>query len=266
LNSPLIAFQTSTHAGALGKTFSIVNVNNSRVRIMALKKAEASDEYIVRLVETDGRPQPNVRIAFAAPVSAAREVNGQEQSVGPASVNKGELVGDFGIYQPRTFAIKLAPPANRMSAPQSLAVTLPFNLATATLDGSKSTGGFDAAGNALPAEMIPAALEHSGIRFDLAAGTQAKPNALVTRGQTMQLPPGRFNRLYLLAASANGAQKASFRIGSEVTEVVVQTWDSYVGQWDNRIWKTTTTMAGNPPQPRTNPYGEMTGITPGFIK
>ncbi len=41
---------------------------------------------IVRLVELDGKPQPNVRISFAAPITAAREVNGQEQPVGAANV------------------------------------------------------------------------------------------------------------------------------------------------------------------------------------
>ena len=80
---------------------------------MALKKAEQSDEIIVRLVELDGKPQANVRVSFAAPITAAREVNGQEQPVGPATVTGGALVTSFTAYEPRTFAVKLAtPPAN----------------------------------------------------------------------------------------------------------------------------------------------------------
>ena len=57
--------------------------------MLALKKAEDSDELIVRIVELDGREQPDVHIAFAAPVIAAREVNSQEQPVGNASINEG---------------------------------------------------------------------------------------------------------------------------------------------------------------------------------
>ena len=57
LNAPLIAFQTSKHAGALGKEFSLLKVSNPRIRVLALKKAEQSDEIIVRLVELDGKPQ-----------------------------------------------------------------------------------------------------------------------------------------------------------------------------------------------------------------
>ena len=94
--------------GALGKTFSLLKVSNPRIRIMAVKKAELSDEVVVRLVELDGKPQPDVHLSFAAPVSAAREVNGQEQPVGPATISDGALVTSFNAYQPRTFALRLA--------------------------------------------------------------------------------------------------------------------------------------------------------------
>src|SRR4030095_15394300 len=88
LNQPLIAFQSPAHAGALGKTLSLLRVSNDRILVLALKQAELSDEVIVRLVEMNGRPAANVRVAFAAPAIAAREVNGQEQPVGPATLAK----------------------------------------------------------------------------------------------------------------------------------------------------------------------------------
>ena len=86
LNQPLIAFQSDRHAGPLGKSFSMLKVNNSRVRVLALKKAEESDEVIVRVVELNGQSQSGVRLSFAAPIISAREVNGQELPVGKATV------------------------------------------------------------------------------------------------------------------------------------------------------------------------------------
>ncbi len=59
LNAPLIAFETSKHAGPLGKTFSLLTVSNPRIRVLAMKKAEQSDEVIVRLVELDGKTAAN---------------------------------------------------------------------------------------------------------------------------------------------------------------------------------------------------------------
>src|SRR6267154_3904190 len=76
LNQPLIAFQSPAHSGALGRTLSLLKLSDDRIRVMAFKKAELSDELIVRMVEMDGKPAANVHVAFAGPVIAAREVNG----------------------------------------------------------------------------------------------------------------------------------------------------------------------------------------------
>jgi alpha-mannosidase len=62
----------------------------------------------------------------------------------------------------------------------------------------------------------------------------------------------------------------------------IQNWGGFIGQCDNRLWKQTevqvpprTPPPGTPPdiaaqmqrpRTRTDPYGEMVGITPGFIK
>ena len=94
-NQPLIAFESSKHDGRLGKDFSLMKVSNSRVRALALKKAEDSDEVIVRLVEMDGKPASNVRVSFGGSVTSAREVDGQERPLGAATVAKGELVTSF---------------------------------------------------------------------------------------------------------------------------------------------------------------------------
>src|SRR5438876_725877 len=130
LNAPLIAFETSKHAGALGQEFSLLKVSNPRMRLLALKRAEQSHEIIVRLVELDGRPQKDVRVSFAAPVSESREVNGQEQPVGPATVNGGALVTSFSAYQPRTFAVKLAAAPTKVSSVRSTPLKLRYDLAT----------------------------------------------------------------------------------------------------------------------------------------
>src|SRR5205823_14343608 len=92
LNDPLIGFTTTSHAGSLGKAFSLLHLNNNRVRVLALKKAETTDEIVIRMVELDGKPADNVSVSFSAPVSAAREINAQEQPVAAANIHDGALV------------------------------------------------------------------------------------------------------------------------------------------------------------------------------
>ena len=258
LNDPLIAFEAAKHAGALGRSFSLLKVSNSRVRLLALKKAEHGDEFIVRLVELDGKPQRDVRMSFAVPITAAREVNGQEQPVDPATVNGGVLVTSFGAYQPRSFAIKLAASSNKIPGIHSEAVPLHYDLATASNDGAKGAGGFDGAGNALAAEMLPARIAFNDVQFQLAAAKTGVPNAVVARGQTIDLPAGRYNRLYLLGASADGDQKAAFEVGGKKIDLNIQDWGGFIGQWDDRQWTSKDTSHDD--------YGEMTGIKPGYIK
>jgi len=196
-------------------------------------------------------------------------------------------VASFGAYQPRTFALKLAPTRTQVAAPQSQPIALNYDLSVASRDGRPADGSFDAApnnqgapqGRALPAEMLPREITYAGIRFSLAPA--GKPNAVVPQGQTIALPNGKYNRVYLLAA-ANGDQKATFRIGEKSVELTIQDWGGFIGQWDDRRWNQKevqipprTPPPGTPPdiaaqmlRPRTriDPYSEMTGITPGFIK
>lgn len=290
LNDPLMAFQSPNHSGTLGKSFSFLHLDSSDVRVMAVKKAENSDETIVRIVEMLGRSAPDVRLTFPAPITAAREVNGQEEPLGKATVTGGTLAVTLTPYEIRSFAVKLAEAPAKIVAPESQPVALHYDLAAASEDGSKSVGGFNAAGEALPAEMLPVELPYNGIRFHLGPAWTGKPNAVVARGQTISLPEGKFNRLYILAASADGDRKATFRVGSGAAELTIQDWTGYIGQWDNRTWNVKRVQVPVPAEPapgdqsteaqrarRLRAYVkahgpimrteyEYTGLTPGYIK
>jgi alpha-mannosidase len=228
---------------------------------------------IVRLVELDGKEAQHVSIRLAGPIIAAREVNGQEQQTGAATDKRGELLTSFTPYQLRSFALKLAPSRARLAAPLSSPVALPYDLSTASLHETRSTAGFDSAGRSLPAELLPGELAYAGIRFRLGSASGSKPDALVSRGQTIQLPTGRFKRLYILAASADGDQRATMRVGDRAVELTIQDWGGFIGQWDKRQWLAREVPvppadAADPAAPptRPDPYAEMLGIEPGFIK
>ena len=283
LSQPLIAFTTAKHPGRLGRSFSIVTIGNPRIQAMALKKAELSDEIILRMVEMDGRPQENVTVKFAGPIASAREVNGQELPVaGNPRVAGGALEIDFTGYQPRTFALKLGPAPANAPAVQSQPVTLAYDRAVASNDDTRTVGGFDAKGNAMPAEMLPAELWFNAVRFQLAPAGTGRANAVTARGQTIALPAGQFNRVYLLAASADGDRKATFQVGGHAVELTVQNWGGFIGQWDTRVWSTPerdwASSANHPvwPQPPAQAGGafasgprypdDFLGLTPGYVK
>ena len=266
LDQPLAAFLAPAHAGALGKSLSLMSVGNGRVRALALKKAEHSDEVVIRLVEMSGRPAKRVKVTFASPLQAAREINGIEDAVGPAGLEGGALVADFGPFEVRSFAVKMGPAPVRTAAPKFEAVPLEYDVYAATRDGEVPVGGFDAEGRSLPAEMLPARIAYDGIEFAL--GPAGKRNAMTARGQALTLPPGPKGRLYVLAASAAGDRKAAFKIGDKPVELTIQDWGGYIGQWDNRVWTTRQEFAPPAPgrDPRLRTIQEYAALTPGFVK
>jgi len=236
LNQPLVAFQAQKHEGVIGGRFSFMNLSHERVRLLALKKAERSDETIIRLVETDGSSVPSLRVRFAAAITNAREVDGQEMSVGKASVRNGELVTNFKPYQLRTFALKLAAAPVKAVAPRGQALPLVYDVPVASDDGQQASSGFDAEGGMMPAELLPERIAYKGVDFTLGSSRNGQANALICRGQTLILPPGNFSELYLLAA-ADRDQRAIFRIGGRAHELWIQNWGGSIGQWDNRVWQ-----------------------------
>ncbi|WP_348641819.1 alpha-mannosidase [Terriglobus albidus] len=238
MNAPVIAFQTGKHQGTLGKSFSLVHLNNSRIRVLALKKAEDNDDTILRMVELDGRPAQDIQVSFAGPIASAHEVNGQEQLLGDAVVEQGVLKTSFTAYQPKTFAIRLADATAKLNAVQSQSVPLQYDLAAGSNDDTATNGGgFDGKGNAIPAEMLPDKIDYHGVVFDLASAKTGNANAVVAKGQTIKLPEGHFNRVYILAASADGDQTGVFKIGTHTATLKIQDWTGYIGQWDTRLWK-----------------------------
>jgi alpha-mannosidase len=284
LNDPLMAFQATGHKGSLGKRFSLVNLSNSRVKVLALKKAEGSDEIVLRLVELDGKAAQDVLVAFAGPVAAAREINAQEQPIGTADVVDGKLKVTFSPYQPRTFALRLNPAASKVAVVTSQPVAIKYDLAVASNDDTKTSGGgMDGAGEAMPAEMLPGKIQYNGVDFDLAAAKTGSANALVANGQMITLPEGHFNKVYVLAAATGGDQSAVFRVGSNNTNLNVQDWTGFIGQWDTRLWKNgqerdwaiSANHAAWPPadlqqreqRPVAPRYPEdYAGLKPGYIK
>ena len=110
----------------------------------------------------------------------------------------------------------------------------------------------------MPAEMLPEQIKFNDVDFQLAQSKTAIPNAITAKGQAIVLPSGNYNRVYILAAAADEDQKATFSAGGKKTDLNIQSWGGYIGQWDNRQWSSTV--------PGRDSYGEMTGLTPGYIK
>jgi len=244
LNQPLLAWQTPAHDGPLGRSLSLARVAapGDPVAIRALKRAEESEEIVVRLQELHGRPVEDARLSFARPILAARELSADEQpllATDPRAGNPAELAGGtlrvpFAPYQPRTFAVRVAGPPSRLGPPSAAPIPLPFDLDGASFDGTPD-GDADGAGNTFAAELLPERLEIAGVPFRLGPTSPGAANLLACRGQRLQLPAGDWDRLDLLLTSVDGDREATFSVGDRKLPEWVQDWSEPVGQWDSRL-------------------------------
>jgi alpha-mannosidase len=141
----------------------------------------------------------------------------------------------FTAYQPRTIALRLAPPS--VSAPQrtSAPLTLPFNLDGVSADGDWQDGDFDGRGHTISGELFPRSLALDEVTYVLGSSAKGAKNVLVPSGQTLTLPAGAFDRVYILAAAIDGDVSATFSVGTRPVSLTVQEWDGAIGQWDSRL-------------------------------
>jgi alpha-mannosidase len=240
LNQPLVAFQTTNHAGPLGRSFSMLSLDSSygQVAVRALKKAEDSDEIVVRLQEQYGRAA-RVRIKLAGKVAAAYELNAAEERLGPFALSAGEVVVELKPYQPRTLALHLQPSPLAAPPPSSVSLTLPFNLDGFSTDANRADGDFDGRKQTMAAEQVPRELQLDGISFHLGSGAPGTLNSLVPAGQRLALPPGNNNRLYILASAVGGDSQTTFSIAGQAGEssepLTINEWQGPIGQWDSRL-------------------------------
>ncbi len=229
LNQPLKAFFTSRHAGSLGKSFSLASSDNGNVAIKALKRAESSDEYVVRVYERSGKQSQDARLTFAADIVSAVEADGTEKTIGEADFDGRQLHVSVRPNGIRTYKIRLAKTENRPLEHKFL--DLDFDKKCFSWNQLPGDANFQS-GYAYAAELIPSRLTAAGIPFRLE--NQELLNGMKCEGDTLFLPAeAGYNRLYVLAAAATSDRQlaCTFRVGDAGQEVNVPSYTGFIGQW-----------------------------------
>ncbi len=258
LNQPLIPFVSTAHPGALGRSFSLMRISDPSVLISAIKKAEGSDELVVRLREIPGVGARGSKVSMARPIAGAREIDGQERAIGDAKVEDGALVADVRGFGLRAFAITPGPAPMKAERPTSTPLPLEFNVDVVSTNANRADGDFDGKGRAIPAEQLPRTVGVDGVRFDLGPSVDGEKNAVACRGQKITIPAGSDRVCLLVAADVDVS--ATLALDGREQRWNVQGWGGYIGQWDRRLWR------GEAPESTYAWSNDIAGLERGFIK
>lgn len=229
LNQTPVAFIAPKHKGPWGRSLSLGTLDSGNVLLRTMKKAEDNDGYILRFYETGGEGSEKVNFTLPADILSAEEVNGVEDKLGDAVFSGRTLTFSILPNGIKSFKVKLAEPGNRLPETASACIDLPFDTKAASYNAFRREVNFDGRGHSFAAELFPETLSYRGVTFRL--GEPDARNALKCRKQTIALPQGNFDRLYLLAASASTDLKAVFKAGRSEQPVVVPSYTGFIGHW-----------------------------------
>jgi alpha-mannosidase len=115
-NYGLTAMQTSGHAGALKTAQSFVSVDGGNVVLTAMKKAEQSNDLILRLFEWQGKAATVRIMAPGVPVSAEEVGMMEQEGLGALPLSDGKISLDIKPYQIRTIRVHYADTAQLWAA------------------------------------------------------------------------------------------------------------------------------------------------------
>ena len=237
VNSPLHAFTSPKHKGTLGRTFGFASSDNPNITVRALKKAEMGNDYVVRVYENSGKSAQTGNISFAAPIAHVSEADGTEKAIGTASFSGNDLQVSIKPFSVKTYRITFDNQATLAELPQA-PLALPYDKRCFSYNEFRNGADFEG-GNSYAAELLPddGVLTSSDVRFVL--GDKDGLNGLTTRGDTIVLPEGNYNKVYLLAASTKGDSPCTIGILSQKgkkevltkTEITVPFYTGFIGQW-----------------------------------
>ena len=255
---PMAALETVSHNGVLGSEYSFATLSDDDIIIRALKKAETGvgldttdNEYIVRFNEGAGKAHSDVRFTIGNGIASVHPVYGSEETI-PADklaemsayrLENGTLVFDMKKYEIRSFAITLSNSESSGSKTGSTAVTLPYNVDIISSNENKSDSTLDSIGTSFPSELLPGTINAGGVEFELGGRTDGENNAVIAKGQTIDLPSGDYNKLYFLAFSLSGDRAVDFTVGDTVNTLMIADTFKKIGSWE--IYNSPTTKCIN---------------------
>ena len=189
---PMSTFVCSNHEGTLGSEYSFGSLSGNAI-IRAIKKAENSEEIVIRIGESEKKEQKGVTLSLNCDILSAREIYASEEHIKDVSLVDGKLIFDLKTYEIKSFAFTIKK-ADTKAITEKIEIVNNIN---AFSTNAKPMGTLPVINKTIPQEITPERIISNGIPFEISN------KAMVCGGQTLLLPTGT-KKVNLLMASLNG--------------------------------------------------------------
>lgn len=227
-SSPMSAFVCDKHKGVLGNKYSFVKLSDNGIIVRAIKKAEESDEIVIRVNEGINKTHKGVTLFLGDGIESAREIFASEEHISQAEVSEGALTFDMKPYEIKSFAVTLTPTDKKVRKTKQVAAELPFNAKAISANNYYAGSGIYNKNYTIPAEVIPDVITSGGTDFSINKG---KYNCVISDGQTITLSKG-YNKLSVLCASLSGDKEFTFLVDGKPVTVKISDIEERPFAWD----------------------------------
>ncbi len=217
---PMVSFIVSKHEGKYTE-YSFGALSGNAI-IRAMKKAENSDEIIVRIGESEKKAQKDVTLSLNCEILSAREIYASEEHICDVELTDGKLVFDLKPYEIKSFALKVKKAEAKTSSKHT--VDISGNIDAFSTNAHPS-GNLPSINKTIPVEITPDVIYSGGVKFELPKNKKG----MLCGGQSLLLPE-ETKKVHLLIASLNGDKHIkinnyAYKI-NDITEYYAG-WDLY---------------------------------------
>ncbi len=191
---PMASFVVSSHEGT-NTEYSFGSLSGNAI-LRAMKKAENSDEIIIRVGEGEKKAQKDITFALDCEIESAREIFASEEHIADYPLTDGKLVFDLKPYEIKSFALKVKIAEAENNAQTN--IPLLGNI-DAFSSNENPKGNLPVINKTIPAEIKPLSVISGGIEFTLPENNKG----MLCGGQSLMLPTDT-KRAHILMASLNG--------------------------------------------------------------
>ncbi len=214
---PMASFVASKQEGQYTE-YSFGSLSGNAI-LRAMKKAENTDEIIVRIGEGEKKAQKDVTLSLNTEILSAREIFASEEHIDDFPLTDGKLVFDLKPYEIKSFALTV----KKSDASYNKTNLDLLENVVAFSTNAKSMGTLPVINKTIPVEITPEKVFAGGVEFKLPENQKA----MLCGGQSLTLPEGT-NKVHLLVASLNGDKFVKF---NDVAYKVNDIREYYAG-WD----------------------------------